>query len=1069
MVLIERNTDMDEAMPQTVPSAGFTPPCDYSAFADYFDLSLLPGGDQPVSPSTQFYVQSPSSFESEKPTTTDQPKIFTTFYPNSPPDIYPTSPTSTQGESDIELGPDFQTLLVPEGKTYPNIYLEVPSPSNVPSGGLSPYSPQSQGLLSPNDNFTSYRQSGEGNFYPSSPEQSLYTASPSSIYSTSPCGEDILQAQYIKKEAYSNAGSPLPNFSPFRIKEEGFTTSPDHLYLEIDNADVLTLLEASIVQKQIKKEVVEELQHIYKDSDTLRQLLEKDLKKPEGEEKPKDHLLLREVLRDTSFQKKFNIKPIDFGFLGSDIKMEEPEQDLLRSCNEEMVKGGIEPVLNLAIEQMRKDVDNTCATLGISADPSQWDSASVLSWIRWTSRQFSLPEPVAEQWDMPGSALVALPEDDFTRRASQGGMILHAQLEIWKAAYSDEDLQMQWRLEPASSNASSGDVSDEEEEEAPLPISDAPAAKPTTSRSGSHIHLWQFLKELLASPQTHGSCIRWLDRTKGIFKIEDSVKVARLWGKRKNRPAMNYDKLSRSIRQYYKKGIMKKTESFSSEYLNLFAIEVKYNSSVLFVGEDAEDEVTVETVDEVTPSVLYESPSLGDPKKVHFAEHFDDDAQFQRRWVKSQAKKEGIDEDIAKYDGVWAVEGAQRDALSGDSGLVLKSKAKHAAIAAALNRPFVFRDKPLIVQYEVLFQDGQECGGAYLKLLSDAPETKKLDTFHDKTPYTIMFGPDKCGNDHKLHFIFKHKNPRNGTVEEKHCQKPKERLEDFFTDKLPHLYTLVLKPDNTFEIMVDRKVVNSGSLLEDFVPPVNPQPEIDDANDKKPADWDEREKIPDPDAKKPDDWDEDAPAQIVDESAVMPDGWLDNEPTHVPDPDAVKPADWDADMDGEWEAPLIENAACAQAVGCGSWEPPLVNNPAFKGKWRAPMIDNPNYKGKWRPRRIANPEFFEDKQPFRMTTVSAVGFELWSMSQDILFDNIIITEELAVADKWAADTFDKKRQKIAKDSESVIQRLANWTNDYPMLWAVYILVLAVPVVFVLYLCCKPSSSASQTKVELLLS
>lgn len=80
------------------------------------------------------------------------------------------------------------------------------------------------------------------------------------------------------------------------------------------------------------------------------------------------------------------------------------------------------------------------------------------------------------------------------------------------------------------------------------------------SAQSSHIHLWQFLKELLAAPQANGTAIRWLDRTKGIFKIEDSVRVARLWGKRKNRPAMNYDKLSRSIRQYYKKGIMKKTE-----------------------------------------------------------------------------------------------------------------------------------------------------------------------------------------------------------------------------------------------------------------------------------------------------------------------------------------------------------------------------------------------------------------------------------------------------------------------------------------------------------------------------
>lgn len=91
--------------------------------------------------------------------------------------------------------------------------------------------------------------------------------------------------------------------------------------------------------------------------------------------------------------------------------------------------------------------------------------------------------------------------------------------------------------------------------------SSAPHAPTTPSRGGgSHIHLWQFLKELLSQPQVHGSCIRWLDRSKGVFKIEDSVRVARLWGRRKNRPAMNYDKLSRSIRQYYKKGIMKKTE-----------------------------------------------------------------------------------------------------------------------------------------------------------------------------------------------------------------------------------------------------------------------------------------------------------------------------------------------------------------------------------------------------------------------------------------------------------------------------------------------------------------------------
>lgn len=89
----------------------------------------------------------------------------------------------------------------------------------------------------------------------------------------------------------------------------------------------------------------------------------------------------------------------------------------------------------------------------------------------------------------------------------------------------------------------------------------ATTTKNLHGRQGSaHIHLWQFLKELLEAPQKHGTAIRWIDRRSGIFKIEDSVRVARLWGQRKNRPAMNYDKLSRSIRQYYKKGIMQKTE-----------------------------------------------------------------------------------------------------------------------------------------------------------------------------------------------------------------------------------------------------------------------------------------------------------------------------------------------------------------------------------------------------------------------------------------------------------------------------------------------------------------------------
>ena len=43
---------------------------------------------------------------------------------------------------------------------------------------------------------------------------------------------------------------------------------------------------------------------------------------------------------------------------------------------------------------------------------------------------------------------------------------------------------------------------------------------------------------------------------------------------------------------------------------------------------------------------------------------------------------------------------------------------------------------------------------------------------------------------------------------------------------------------------------------------------------------------------KPEDWDEEAPAKIVDTAAVMPAGWLEDEPETVPDPEAQKPDDW---------------------------------------------------------------------------------------------------------------------------------------------------------------------------------
>uniref|UniRef100_A0A8D0GT07 Calmegin n=1 Tax=Sphenodon punctatus TaxID=8508 RepID=A0A8D0GT07_SPHPU len=394
--------------------------------------------------------------------------------------------------------------------------------------------------------------------------------------------------------------------------------------------------------------------------------------------------------------------------------------------------------------------------------------------------------------------------------------------------------------------------------------------------------------------------------------------------------------------------------------------------------------------------------------------------------------------------GRWEIEELRENTVPGDRGLVLKSIAKHHALSAMLTKPFIFENKSLIVQYEVNFQNGIDCGGAYIKLLSSTDDLD-LEYFFDKTSYTIMFGPDKCGEDYKLHFIFRHKNPITGDYEEKHAKRPDVDLKKIYLDKKTHLYSLVLKPDDTFEVLIDQTVVGKGSLLEDMVPPVNPPKEVEDSSDTKPNDWDERAKIPDASAVKPDDWDEDDVPKIEDPDAVKPEGWLDDEPEYIPDPNAEKPEDWDEEMDGEWEAPQIPNPNCEIAPGCGEWVRPMMSNPNYKGKWKPPMIDNPNYQGIWIPRKIPNPDYFEDPHPFEMTPISAIGLELWSMTSDIYFDNFIICSEKEVADGWAADSWGVKKLVASANEPGMFSQLVMATEDRPWLWILYILTLALPI------------------------
>ncbi|XP_055553687.1 ETS translocation variant 4 isoform X3 [Falco cherrug] len=86
--------------------------------------------------------------------------------------------------------------------------------------------------------------------------------------------------------------------------------------------------------------------------------------------------------------------------------------------------------------------------------------------------------------------------------------------------------------------------------------------------------------EALLDDPTNSHFIAWTGR--GMeFKLIEPEEVARLWGIQKNRPAMNYDKLSRSLRYYYEKGIMQKVAG--ERYVYKFVCEPEALFSLAFL------------------------------------------------------------------------------------------------------------------------------------------------------------------------------------------------------------------------------------------------------------------------------------------------------------------------------------------------------------------------------------------------------------------------------------------------------------------------------------------------------
>nr|KAF6479283.1 calreticulin [Molossus molossus] len=176
---------------------------------------------------------------------------------------------------------------------------------------------------------------------------------------------------------------------------------------------------------------------------------------------------------------------------------------------------------------------------------------------------------------------------------------------------------------------------------------------------------------------------------------------------------------------------------------------------------------------------------------VYFKEQFLDGDGWTDRWVESKHKS-----DFGKF--VLSAGKFYGD-LDKDKGLQTSQDARFYALSAKFE-PFSNKDQTLVVQFTVKHEQNIDCGGGYVKLFPDGLDQTDM---HGDSEYNIMFGPDICGpGTKKVHVIFNYKGKNVLINKDIRCK----------DDEFTHLYTLIVRPDNTYEVKIDNSQVESGSL-----------------------------------------------------------------------------------------------------------------------------------------------------------------------------------------------------------------------------------------------------------------
>ncbi|WAR04666.1 GABPA-like protein [Mya arenaria] len=170
--------------------------------------------------------------------------------------------------------------------------------------------------------------------------------------------------------------------------------------------------------------------------------------------------------------------------------------------------------------------------LKIPYDPVQWTPVHVKHWIMWAVNEFKLQDVDINNFNMSGAELCELTHSDFIKYIPHDrGDIFWTHLELLRKCKFV------------------GKKTFKTKSRAPRITGDHGFSPGNRTGNNGQIQLWQFLLELLTDKDCR-EVIQWVGDD-GEFKLNNPEMVAQMWGARKNKPTMNYEKLSRALRYYY--------------------------------------------------------------------------------------------------------------------------------------------------------------------------------------------------------------------------------------------------------------------------------------------------------------------------------------------------------------------------------------------------------------------------------------------------------------------------------------------------------------------------------------